>query len=735
MEQLLYPDAHDWIGALQAGQQAGMTQRRNAAAVQAGGFMANGDYKGAASALYGAGDIAGGSAIAQAGYTQKSEADKLVRQQAVQAKISSNDIAGAYAAAGTDKDLIEALDKVSAHAKETTAQTAAALQALKDPTTGQWLPPDQARAKYQQIKPTLIARGLPQAQLDAFDPTPENLQAMQSQVLGLDKQLELAKPVVVGKDLVNPQTGAAVYRGPNYEKVGPGETLLNVGGPSGAGGPAAPTGAPGPQMTHAEAPVPTGGVYDQVAQLAAAKGAKPEEVAYLQRLAHVESHGDPAAQNGRSTGVFQFHPDTFAANGGKDITDVGQQTSAALNLSRHDRAKLQAMGVEPSDANAYIMHQQGPGGGPALLSAPPEVNAVAALTPVYGGNAKLAERAIVGNGGTPDMTAGQFVDMWRQRWANGGRPAAAGGGQAVAAPAATAAPTAPAGGPQVVFRGAPAWRSDGKGFLRNDATGDIKPDPSAADAVAFNADRVKGIIEGRVPVPTANRAATDPKWQADFNEAMRQDPTLDAANYGTRVKTRADFATGTAAKTKTALNTALGHAGDLYAQVDGLGGTPLPAINMVKNAVENQTGDPRVKTFNLTKEALLHEAMKVFSGSQGSMTEFAQLAENLKVDDSPAQQRSVIKKLVGLLASKMDALGEQYKTGMGKELDQSQIMSPHAQSVFNKISGLPGGGEGAAPAAGSASAAPAPPRVGAVVKGYTFLGGDPADPKSWAKAS
>jgi hypothetical protein len=283
----------------------------------------------------------------------------------------------------------------------------------------------------------------------------------------------------------------------------------------------------------------------------------------------------------------------------------------------------------------------------------------------------------------------------------GGAPAAAGG-----------APALHPGDPAGTVYGDPKpiqWVSDGKGNLVNKVTGDRKVDPTAAADVVANPDLVRAIIEGRVPVPTANRAATDPKWQADFNEAMRQDPTLDAANYGTRVKTRADFATGTAAKTKTALNTALGHAGDLYAQVDGLGGTPLPAINMVKNAVENQTGDPRVKTFNLTKEALLHEAMKVFSGSQGSMTEFAQLAENLKVDDSPAQQRSVIKKLVGLLASKMDALGEQYKTGMGKELDQSQIMSPHAQSVFNKISGLPGGGAApVVPAAGGHAAGALP---------------------------
>lgn len=264
---------------------------------------------------------------------------------------------------------------------------------------------------------------------------------------------------------------------------------------------------------------------------------------------------------------------------------------------------------------------------------------------------------------------------------------------------AAAAPAAPAlPGMHLLNTAQPkvVWKSDGKGNLVNE-NGDRKVDPTAAADAVADPNLVKAIIDGRAPMPTANRAATDPKWQAAMAEAMAQDPTLDGANYGTRVKTRADFATGTAAKTKTALNTALGHAGDLDSQVDALNNTSLRAINQLGNMYAVQTSDPRIKTFNLTKEALLHEAMKVFAGSAGSLQEFSQLAENLDVNDGPRAQHAVIKKLVGLLASKMDALGEQYKTGMGKELDQSQIMSPHASQVFNKISGLP-----------SASASPAP---------------------------
>jgi hypothetical protein len=38
------------------------------------------------------------------------------------------------------------------------------------------------------------------------------------------------------------------------------------------------------------------------------------------------------------------------------------------------------------------------------------------------------------------------------------------------------------------------------------------------------------------------------------------------------------------------------------------------------------------------------------------------------------------------------------------------------------------------PAGGTPQAAPSGPAVGAVIKGYKFKGGNPADPKSWEKA-
>lgn len=141
---------------------------------------------------------------------------------------------------------------------------------------------------------------------------------------------------------------------------------------------------------------------------------------YLDRTLQIESAGDPNAKNGSSTGLFQFHPDTFAGLGFTDINDPGQQRAAALKLAQQNAAKLSSAGLPADPASLYVMHQQGTAGGMALLKSPDQ-NAIAALTPVYG-NAHKARQAILNNGGSENMTAGQFVDMWRQKF--GSAPAA-----------------------------------------------------------------------------------------------------------------------------------------------------------------------------------------------------------------------------------------------------------------------------------------------------------------------
>ena len=342
-------------------QQANIDNMLNAkASKEAGLALGKGDYTDAANLLYSRGNIDAGLKVQDYGRTQ--DKAKLEQQITVLGR---------------------------------------AAKALRD------IPDPQARlgVLQGQIAPALQSIGVDQSvisQISHSDLSDQSLDAFLT-TLGQEAQkLQIVATSGGGYNAVDPRTGKPVYtQGPSV--IDPTKTYLDYG-----------NGQPAPAAAAPAAPVSA-----PVADSAQAGGD-----AYLARLGQVESNNNPNAKNGSSTGLYQFHPDTFARLGGTDINDPAQQKAAALKLAQESAQTLQQAGVPVDDANLYIMHQQGSGGGQALLKADPGANAVQTLTPVYG-NPTRARQAIVNNGGTPDMTAGQFVAMWRQKWGQGAQQAQA----------------------------------------------------------------------------------------------------------------------------------------------------------------------------------------------------------------------------------------------------------------------------------------------------------------------
>lgn len=125
---------------------------------------------------------------------------------------------------------------------------------------------------------------------------------------------------------------------------------------------------------------------------------------YLTRLAQIESGGNPTAQNPDSTakGLFQFVNSTARQYGLKDPEDPQQATQAVTQLTQDNHDVLsKALGREPTDGELYLAHQQGATGALKLLSNPnaPAVDIV-------------GQKQVLNNGGSPDMTAGQFAGKW-----------------------------------------------------------------------------------------------------------------------------------------------------------------------------------------------------------------------------------------------------------------------------------------------------------------------------------
>lgn len=135
-------------------------------------------------------------------------------------------------------------------------------------------------------------------------------------------------------------------------------------------------------------------------------------------IAKLESKLNPAAQNPKSSaaGVFQFTDDTWNGMGGGDKLDPALNVQRGVELLRQNGAKLSdTLGRQPEAWELYLAHQQGATGASALLSNP-DVRAIDALK-AAGVSPKRARAAILLNGGSPDMTAGQFAAQWRDRFA------------------------------------------------------------------------------------------------------------------------------------------------------------------------------------------------------------------------------------------------------------------------------------------------------------------------------
>lgn len=180
------------------------------------------------------------------------------------------------------------------------------------------------------------------------------------------------------------------------------------------------------------APLPAD-IKATVETAATAHGINPAD---LERGIQIESGGKniPPKPGHKAAGVAQFIPETAAAYSVNPM-DVGSSIDGMARLWADNRAQLKKdLGREPTGAEIYLAHQQGAAGANALIQNPDSKAATV-----------VPEENILGNGGTPGMTAKQFVDMWAGKFNN-----------APAKPPTGEAPTGEPDLPRIAHTGTPA---------------------------------------------------------------------------------------------------------------------------------------------------------------------------------------------------------------------------------------------------------------------------------------
>lgn len=144
---------------------------------------------------------------------------------------------------------------------------------------------------------------------------------------------------------------------------------------------------------------------------------------FLERTAQIESSGDPSAKNSTSSagGLFQQIDKNAREYGVTNRFDPMQSTKGAVKFAQDNQRTLRSvLNREPTAAELYLAHQQGGGGASALLGNANE-NVVSVLTRVYDGNAERARDAVRLNGGQESMTAGEFANIWINKFNKGVR--------------------------------------------------------------------------------------------------------------------------------------------------------------------------------------------------------------------------------------------------------------------------------------------------------------------------
>lgn len=158
---------------------------------------------------------------------------------------------------------------------------------------------------------------------------------------------------------------------------------------------------------------------DMITRKAIEAGIDPNE---LLAMANIESGFNQHAQNTNYGGLFQIDKSKH-----KNWANAEYNTDEAIKLYKQNQSYWnKATGSNNFNAGiAYLLHQQGMGGGVALYKAKDtNMTAAQALSKFYTSNAKRANMSpeayvnryvIKSNGGREGMSAREFYDMWVNR--------------------------------------------------------------------------------------------------------------------------------------------------------------------------------------------------------------------------------------------------------------------------------------------------------------------------------
>jgi len=201
------------------------------------------------------------------------------------------------------------------------------------------------------------------------------------------------------------------------------------------------------------------------------------------------------------------------------------------------------------------------------------------------------------------------------------------------------------------------------------ATNDIHGDDYLQTLSPSFAQTVKGVAEGRIPMPTGFIMKTS-YGQALMNALGQYEPGFEGTNYGARFATAKAFASGKEAQAVRSLNQVTQHMMVLHEKAAALNNFQSPIANNVYNSVAGGVfGSTKPTDFIAAAHPVAEELSRAFKGANLSDSEVHAWEKSLNRDMSPEQMQGALQTMQRLLEGAQDALENQYKKTMGKDLN------------------------------------------------------------------
>lgn len=200
-------------------------------------------------------------------------------------------------------------------------------------------------------------------------------------------------------------------------------------------------------------------------------------------------------------------------------------------------------------------------------------------------------------------------------------------------------------------------------------------------------NQVQAVMDGRLVLPNSGRLS--PQQQAVMTNVQRTDPTFDFVNAPARAAVRRDFTSGKSAQAVTSYNTAIGHLDQMDQAINALGNTPFSWWNKPAQWLGQNVGDPHtqaaIANFNTTKGAVTSELVKALRGTGGAEADIQYWQKLFDTADSPVSLHEGVRQAAHLLGSRIDAMTQQYNTGMGLAAQFPPGLTPQAVTSLRRL--------------------------------------------------